>query len=70
MDTIALHDVMAILRPVFANPEICKVTLFIYELINGYVYYLIYKMQAGNSALYQKGISQPTLVVHSAYQNS
>ncbi|KAK4714187.1 hypothetical protein R3W88_020094 [Solanum pinnatisectum] len=25
VDTIALHDVMAILRPVFANPEICKV---------------------------------------------
>ncbi|KAM7495211.1 hypothetical protein LguiB_029820 [Lonicera macranthoides] len=25
VDTIALHDVMGILRPVFANPEICKV---------------------------------------------
>ncbi|CAL5083207.1 unnamed protein product [Urochloa decumbens] len=25
IDTIALHDVMAILRPVFANPSICKI---------------------------------------------
>ncbi|MCD7468535.1 hypothetical protein HAX54_006870 [Datura stramonium] len=25
LDTIALHDVMAILRPIFSNPEICKV---------------------------------------------
>ncbi|XP_058072414.1 protein RRP6-like 3 isoform X2 [Magnolia sinica] len=25
LDTIALHDVMGILRPVFANPSICKV---------------------------------------------
>lgn len=25
MDTIALHDVMSILRPVFSNPDICKV---------------------------------------------
>ncbi|CAK9158012.1 unnamed protein product [Ilex paraguariensis] len=25
IDTIALHDVMGILRPVFANPDICKV---------------------------------------------
>ncbi|KAI4334090.1 hypothetical protein L6164_018823 [Bauhinia variegata] len=25
IDTIALHDVMSILRPVFANPSICKV---------------------------------------------
>ncbi|XP_057506784.1 protein RRP6-like 3 isoform X2 [Actinidia eriantha] len=25
VDTIALHDVMGIFRPVFANPEICKV---------------------------------------------
>lgn len=25
IDTIALHDVMSILRPVFANPSICKI---------------------------------------------
>lgn len=25
VDTIALHDSMGILRPVFANPSICKV---------------------------------------------
>nr|GMC77103.1 protein RRP6-like 3 isoform X2 [Ipomoea batatas] len=25
VDTIALHDMMGILRPIFANPEICKV---------------------------------------------
>jgi cation-transporting P-type ATPase D len=25
IDTIALHDSMEILRPVFANPSICKV---------------------------------------------
>ena len=25
VDTIALHDLMGILRPVFANPSICKV---------------------------------------------
>jgi cobalt/nickel-transporting P-type ATPase D len=25
IDTIALHDVMGILRPVFADPSICKV---------------------------------------------
>lgn len=25
LDTIALHDSMGILRPVFANPSICKV---------------------------------------------
>lgn len=70
MDTIALHDVMAILRPVFANPEICKVTLLIYVLINCYVSYLIYKLQAGNPAVEGYSISQPTLVVDSAYQNS
>lgn len=25
MDTIALHDLMGVLRPVFADPSICKV---------------------------------------------
>lgn len=52
VDTIALHDVMAILQLVFANPEICKVTFLIYVLINGYISCLMYKLQAGNSALY------------------
>jgi len=27
IDTIALHDVMGMLRPVFANPSICKVSM-------------------------------------------
>lgn len=27
VDTIALHDVMSTLRPVFSNPDICKVTV-------------------------------------------
>jgi hypothetical protein len=30
IDTIALHDVMSILRPVFANPSICKVVHLLY----------------------------------------
>lgn len=29
VDTIALHDVMSILRPVFSNPDICKVIFFV-----------------------------------------
>ena len=28
VDTIALHDVMSILRPVFSNPDICKVIIY------------------------------------------
>lgn len=31
MDTIALHDMMGILRPIFANPEICKVIHLAYN---------------------------------------
>lgn len=32
LDTIALHDVMGLLRPVFANPVICKVILQLFML--------------------------------------
>jgi len=27
IDTVALHDVMGMLRPVFANPSMCKINL-------------------------------------------
>lgn len=32
VDTIILHDVMGLLRPIFANPGICKVVLLMFML--------------------------------------
>ena len=37
VDTIALHDAMDVLRPVFANPSICKVICLLHIKVTAFV---------------------------------